>query len=83
MTQRLTNLRMTLTGVEQARYFKAKDWYRSNVDKQVPSEAEVYIIERVLSKRPIKGSQLLALAGKSPAPVPVGETRDLFDEEEL
>jgi hypothetical protein len=62
---RLANLRMTLTSADQKRYYKALDWCRTNVDKQVSTEAETYIIERVLSKRPINGTQLLTLGKKS------------------
>jgi hypothetical protein len=51
-------MRMTLSKEEEARYHKIKNWYRTNVDREVNVEAEIYILECVLTDRPVKGSAL-------------------------
>jgi hypothetical protein len=59
MTQsRVTTMRMTLSKEEEARYHKIKNWYRTNVDREVNVEAEVYILERILTGKPVKGGAL-------------------------
>jgi hypothetical protein len=73
-------LRMLLTSPEQTRYYKALDWFRTNVDKQVSARVEGYLLERVLARLPIHKNQLEALANEKPDQVPE-ENPDLFEEE--
>ena len=61
---RLEDMRLTLNRAQQQRYFKVKGWFRDNVNKNVNQEAETYILERIKTAQPMKGSELKKLGAE-------------------